>query len=102
MRTWILVCACFFGLTLPARPQEPPADSSKAGQPKVKVNMLNVCAPSADDQKEIAGALARIPMQPLFTDDFGVSPGRTQLADKTGLVESGPHARTSPQPASAS
>ena len=25
-------------------------------QPQVKVNMLNVCTPSAEEQKEIAGA----------------------------------------------
>ena len=28
--------------------------------------MLNVCAPSAEEQKEIASALARVPKQPLF------------------------------------
>jgi hypothetical protein len=101
MRTWILVCACFFGLTFSARSQESPADSSKPGQPKVKVNMLNVCAPSADDQKEIAAALARIPKQPLFTDDFEVSRGRTTLTDKPGFVEAGPSARFSAEPTSA-
>jgi len=95
------VSACFFGLTLPARPQEPPTDSSKADQPKVKVNMLNVCSPSAQDQKEIAAALARIPKQPLFTDDFEVSRGRTTLTDKPGFVEAGPSARFSAEPTSA-
>jgi len=101
MRTWILVCAYFFGLTFSAPSQEPPVDSSKPDQPKVKVNMLNVCAPSADDQKEIAAALARIPKQPLFTDDFEVSRGRTTLTDKPGFVEAGPSARFSAEPTSA-
>lgn len=63
--------------------------------------MLNVCAPSADDQKEIAAALARIPKQPLFTDDFEVSRGRTTLTDKPGFVEAGPSARFSAEPTSA-
>ena len=42
--------------------QEPPANPPS--QPQVKVNMLNVCTPSAEEQKEIAGALARVPKQP--------------------------------------
>jgi hypothetical protein len=63
--------------------------------------MLNVCAPSAEDQKEIAAALARIPKQPLFTDDFEVSRGRTTLSDKPGFVEAGPSARFSAEPTSA-
>jgi len=29
-------------------------------QPEVKVNLLNVCMPSAEEQKEIAAALAKI------------------------------------------
>jgi len=63
--------------------------------------MLNVCSPSADDQKEIAEALARIPKRPLFTDDFEVSRGRTTLTDKPGFVEAGPSARFSAEPTSA-
>ena len=43
-------------------------------RPQVKVNMLNVCSPSAEEQKEIASALARVPKQPLFGNDFEVSP----------------------------
>ena len=37
--------------------------------------MLNVCSPSADEQKEIAAALARVPKQPLFGADFEVTRG---------------------------
>lgn len=43
--------------------------------------MLNVCTPSADEQKEIAAALSRIPKQPLFGADFEVSRGRSTLTD---------------------
>src|SRR5260221_5318690 len=63
--------------------------------------MLNVCAPSADDQKEISAGLARIPKQPVFTDDFEVSRGRTTLTDKPGFVEAGPSARFLAEPTSA-
>ncbi len=43
--------------------------------------MLNVCTPSAEEQKEITAALAKIPKQPLFATDFEVSRGRSTLTD---------------------
>ena len=67
-------------LTLPVMAQEP-------AQPKVKVNMLNVCSPSADEQKEIAAALARIPKQPLFGSDFEVDRGQTSLDEPAGFLQ---------------
>src|SRR5579863_4544077 len=58
-------------------------------QPQVKVNLLNVCTPSAEEQKEIAAALARIPRQPLFSQDFEVSHGRATLSDSTNFLKPG-------------
>jgi hypothetical protein len=63
--------------------QDQPAAQS---QPQVKVNMLNVCTPSADEQKEIANALSRIPKQPLFATDFEVSRGRSTLTEMPSFV----------------
>lgn len=51
--------------------------------------MLNVCTPSAEEQKEIAAALARVPKQPLFGTDFEVSRGRSTLTDMPALFEAG-------------
>ncbi len=51
--------------------------------------MLNVCTPSADEQKELAGALAKIPRQPLFSSDFEVSRGRSTLTDMPAMLEAG-------------
>jgi len=48
-------------------------------QPQVKVNMLNVCSPSRDEQQEIASALSRIPKHPSFSEDFEVDRGRSLL-----------------------
>jgi hypothetical protein len=48
-------------------------------QPPVKVNVLNVCTPSADQQKEIAAALAGVPRKPSFSPDFEVDRGRSVL-----------------------
>lgn len=64
---------------------EPPASQ----QPQVKVNMLNVCTPSAEEQKEIASALARVPKQPLFGRDFEISRGRSTLTDMPAMLEAG-------------
>jgi hypothetical protein len=70
---------------LPAMSQQVP--ESSATQPQVKVNVLNVCAPSAEEQKEIAAALARIPKQPLFGPDFEISHGRSTLTDAQSIVQ---------------
>jgi hypothetical protein len=81
---WIIL----FALTLTVRvaaQQEPDASQ----QPQVKVNMLNVCTPSAEEQKEIAAALARIPKQPLFDSDFEVSRGRSTLTDMPAMLQAG-------------
>ncbi len=48
-------------------------------EPPIRVNILNVCAPSPDEQKEIAGALARIPRQLKFGADYEVSRGHTTI-----------------------
>src|SRR5712691_7467690 len=51
--------------------------------------MLNVCSPSAAEQKEIAAALERIPKEPLFGADFEVSRGRSTLSDMPNLLQPG-------------
>lgn len=58
-----------------AQESSPPSQT----KPQVKVNMLNVCTPSSDDQQEIASALARIPKHPAFSPDFEVDRGRSVL-----------------------
>jgi hypothetical protein len=65
-----------------------PSDS-QAAQPQVKVNMLNVCTPSAEEQKEIAAALARVPKQPLFSADFEISHGRSTLSEPPNFLQPG-------------
>ena len=57
------------------------AQEAKSGQqkPEVKVHMLNVCSPSAEEQQEIAAALAHVPKKPAFSEDFEVDHGRSVL-----------------------
>ena len=69
--------------------QEQPAANPPSNQPQVKVNMLNVCSPSAEEQKEIAAALARVPKQPLFGSDFEITRGRSTLSDMPNLLQPG-------------
>lgn len=79
---------------LPAIAQQPEQTT-----PPVKVNILNVCSPSADEQKEIASALASVPKQPLFSPDFEVARGRSSLSDKAQAMETG--AEAAPEPITA-
>lgn len=54
-------------------------EASAPPKPQVKVHMLNVCAPSPEEQQEIASALARVPAKPSFAPDFEVDRGRSVL-----------------------
>ena len=69
--------------------------SQQSSQPQVKVNMLNVCSPSPEEQQEIASALARIPKQPLFSPDFEVDRGRSTLEDRPDFLKTGESAQFS-------
>jgi len=64
--------------------------------------MLNVCTPSAEEQKEIASALSRVPKQPLFGNDFEVSRGRSTLEDLPSFMPVGQRAHVSDAPSVAS
>jgi len=75
-------------LTQLAGGQQPP-------QPQVKLNMLNVCAPSAEDQKEISSALQRIPRKTSFTQDFEIDRGRSLLDQGADLLKLGQNAQMS-------
>ncbi len=61
--------------------QQPPSSA----QPPVKVNVLNVCAPSADEQKELSSALAKVPDKPAFSKDYEVSRGHSTLDPSTPI-----------------
>lgn len=64
--------------------------------------MLNVCTPSAEEQKEISSALARIPKQPLFATDFEISLGRSTLTDMPSFLRPGPNPAPAGEPPVAS
>jgi hypothetical protein len=88
------------GLSLLATAQQPSAQAP--AQPKVKVNMLNVCSPSAEEQQEISSALSRVPKQPLFGADFEVDRGRSTLEVGPGFLQPGSGSQMSSDPGFAS
>ena len=69
--------------------------AQQSSQPQVKVNVLNVCSPSPEEQQEIASALARIPKQPLFSPDFEVDRGRSTLEEQPDFLKAGASAQFS-------
>jgi hypothetical protein len=67
-------------LTESAQAQQPAANPQ---QPPVKVNVINVCTPAADEQKELSSALAKVPQKPAFAKDFEVARGHSTLDQNT-------------------
>lgn len=73
--TLVIAVPLFVALcTKPSSAQQTPTQ-----QPPVKVNVLNVCTPSADEQKELSAALAKIPTKPTFAQDYEVARGHSTL-----------------------
>jgi len=68
--------------------QQPP-------QPQVKLNVLNVCTPTAEAQQEIASALQRIPHTASFSRDFEIDRGRSLLDQGADLLKLGQNAEMS-------
>ena len=85
-KTLIMMAA--LAITATASAQQPPASaqpSANAQQPPVKVNLLNVCAPSAEEQKELSSALAKVPAKPRFSKDYEVARGHSTLDQNTPI-----------------
>jgi len=78
-----------------------PAAAQQPAEPQVKVNVLNVCTPSPEEQKEIAAALAKVPRQPLFATDFEIDRGRSTLTDAPNLLKPGAGTHMSSESAAA-
>ena len=77
------------------------AAAQQPTQPQVKVNVLNVCSPSAEEKEAIVSALVRIPKQPLFSPDFEIDRGRTSLQERPGFLQPGESGQDSAESATA-
>jgi hypothetical protein len=96
LRSWQVFLFLLWAVALTA--QEGGAPAVVPQTPPVRVNVINVCSPSPEEQKEISDTLARVPRQPLFSEDFEISRGRSTLPDKPGFVQSGESVRFSAEP----
>jgi hypothetical protein len=74
-RALTLVLAAF------AFAQQEPKPEPPGRQPQVKMNYLNVCTPSPEEQAGINGALAAVPGKPAFIQDFEISRGLATMKD---------------------
>lgn len=60
--------------------QGSPDGANKSEQnPPVKVNILNVCTPNGEDERDLKAALARAPKAPSFASDYEISRGVSTL-----------------------
>ncbi len=71
------------------------AFAQQSAKPKVKVNMINACAPSPAEQQEISAALANVPKQVQFAPDFEIDRGRSSLDQKPEFLAAGQNAEFS-------
>lgn len=78
----ILITTAVVAITALTSAQQPAVNPQ---QPQVKVNVLNVCTPSAAEQKELSSALAKIPGKPAFGTDYEVARGRSTLDASTPI-----------------
>jgi hypothetical protein len=69
-----LVIATLVVLTACAWAQESKAPRAT---PPIQVNVVNVCRPDAEEQKEMVSVLRRIPARPAFASDFEITRGRS-------------------------
>jgi len=95
-RKILIVIALAAGTTLC-----PAQETGTPSKPQVKVNMLNVCAPSPEEKQEIASALSRISVRPSFSLDFEVDRGRSVLDAGANPLIAGNNAPTTSDTASA-
>jgi hypothetical protein len=93
-KTIFILAGVFYALSVSA--QQPSKSSST--EPQVKINVLNVCTPSAEEQKQIENALGRIPRQPSFGPDFEVSHGLSTLTDAPNFLQPGQNTQVSGEP----
>jgi hypothetical protein len=70
-----LILAAFSPAQQESKPQQP------SGQPPVKLNYINACSPSAEDQAQIKSAFAKVQARPAFSRDFEITRGRTVVKD---------------------
>ena len=77
-----IVAACLLGIAAGQQAGKKP-DASQQQQPPIKLNVLNVCTPSAEEQAVLKSALEKARTKAPFADDFEIARGRATIKDAT-------------------
>jgi hypothetical protein len=75
----LISALCLLGAAIAQ--QNKKAESPQQTQPPMKVNVLNVCSPSTDEQAVLRDALAKAKAATPFVPDFEIARGRATLKD---------------------
>jgi hypothetical protein len=84
LRAVLALCLANSGVLGLAQDTKPaaPATSDKQEAPQVKVNYLNVCAPSKEEQAVLDNALSTLPSKPAFGTEFEVARGKSTMPEE--------------------
>lgn len=63
--------------------QQAPKPAEPQATPPIKINVLNVCTPSAEEQAQLRNAFGKVVARPGFGRDFEISRGRVTLDNST-------------------
>jgi hypothetical protein len=75
----------------------PSKQDKNAETPQVKINYLNVCAPSGDEQHVLENALSSLPSKPAFSPEFEVARGRSTMPEEgPGAVQTSGQSTATP------
>ena len=75
----LVITVCFLGTTTLA--QQEPRPQQPSPQPQVKLNYLNVCTPSGEEQTLLKNALGLVPSKAAFVQDFEITRGVATIKD---------------------
>lgn len=95
----LLLCGLAFAQAQPGAAQSKDKQEKNAETPQVKINYLNVCTPSTDEQHVLDNALSMLPSRPAFGVEFEVARGRSTMPEEgPGAVQAS--ASSGPPPVS--
>jgi len=77
----ITITACLLGMAAGQQAEKKPEAAQQ--QPPIKLNVLNVCTPAAEEQAILKTALAKARARAAFADDFEIARGRARVKDAT-------------------
>jgi hypothetical protein len=63
--------------------QQAPKPAEPQATPPIKINVLNVCTPSPEEQAQLRNAFGKVAARPGFGRDFEISRGRVTLENST-------------------